>query len=347
MSAETRRRLRIAQIAPVASAVRPGAGDSIEQLVGLLCDGLVRRGHEVTLYATGDSVTSARLRSLRTRGYDDDEELWDWQFSEAVHAAAAFAHAEEHDVIHAHNLHFALPFAPLVQAPVVETQHVDSSPEVREAQRRCATVHLAAASEHQRALLGTGLDVTVVPHGVDIATFPFSAVPGEYLLFLGRMLADKGPGDAIRIAHAADMPLVLAGPLVDGEEAALEAVLDGERVRHLGPVDHGTRDTLLAGAAALLFPVTYPEPFGLVMVEAMACGTPVLATALGAVPEIVEDGLTGFTAASWETLADQVPEALALDRRAIRARAEERFDAGRMVENYEALYYRVTSGAAA
>jgi glycosyltransferase involved in cell wall biosynthesis len=346
MGTDVRPPLRIAQIAPVAAPVRPGSGDSIEQLVGLLCDELVRRGHDVTLYATGDSVTSARLRSLREHGYDDDDELWDWQFSETVHAAQAFAHAGDHDVIHAHDLHFALPFAGLVDAPVVETQHVRTSPEVRAAQRRCRNLHLAAASEHQRAQLGDGLDVTVVPHGIDIDAFPFSGRAGDYLLFLGRMLSDKGPLDAIRVAHAAGMPIVLAGPLVEGDEVALDAVLDGERVRHVGAVDHATRDELLAGAAALVFPATYPEPFGLVIIEAMACGTPVLATALGAAPEIVEHGLTGFTAPTWEGLAALLPAALALDRAAIRRRARERFDARRMADDYEALYYRVVGARA-
>jgi glycosyltransferase involved in cell wall biosynthesis len=336
------RKLSIAQIAPVAAAVRPGAGDSIEQLVGLLCEELVRRGHDVTLYATGDSITAARLRSVRERGWEEDAELWDWQFSESMNAAQAFAHAADHDVIHAHDLNFALPFAGLVDTPVVETQHVDSSPEVRAAQRRCPNLHLVAASEHQRALLGDGLDVTVVPHGIDVGAFPFGDRVGEHLLFLGRMLSDKGPLDAIRVAHAAGMPLVLAGPLVEGDELALDGVVDGERVRHVGAVDHATRNELLAGAAALLFPARYPEPFGLVMIEAMACGTPVLATALGAAPDIVEHGLTGFTAPTWEGLAALLPEALALDRGAIRERARERFDVRRMTDDYEALYHRIT-----
>ncbi|GAC1436860.1 MAG: glycosyltransferase family 4 protein [Solirubrobacteraceae bacterium] len=339
-----RRPLRIAQIAPVAGPVRPGSGDSIEQLVGLLCDGLVSRGHEVTLYATGDSVTSAQLRFLRDRGYDEEEEeeVWDWQFSETMHAASAFANADEHDIIHAHDLHFALPFAGLVDVPVVETQHVDSSPEVRDAQRRSANVFLAAASEHQRDELGTGLDVTVIPHGVDVAAFPFSSQVGEYLLFLGRMLPDKGPLEAIQLARGAGMPLMLAGPLVEDHDLGLDALPADDRVRYIGPVDHGQRGALLAGAAALLFPATYPEPFGLVMIEAMACGTPVLATAVGAVPEIVENGLTGFTAPTWEGLIDRVPAALGLDRKIIRSCAEQRFDTRRMVDDYEELYYRVT-----
>jgi LmbE family N-acetylglucosaminyl deacetylase/glycosyltransferase involved in cell wall biosynthesis len=338
-----RRPLRIAQIAPVAQAVRPGEGDSVEQLVGLLCEELVRRGHDVTLYATGDSQTSARLRCTRACGYDHDDELWDWQFAETLNAGRAFEHAAEFDVIHAHDLPFALPFAALTDTPVVETQHVETSPEVRAAQRRCPTLHIAAASEHQRAQLGDGLDVTVVPHGIDVGAFPFCGQPGDHLLFLGRMLPDKGPLDAIRVAHAAGMPIVLAGPLVAGHEIELDALVDGDRVRYLGAVDHATRDELLASAAALVFPATYPEPFGLVMIEAMACGTPVLATALGAVPEIVEAGVTGFTAPTWEGLAALLPATLELDRAAIRARTLERFDIRRMTDDYEALYRRVAT----
>jgi glycosyltransferase involved in cell wall biosynthesis len=333
--------LRIAQLAPVASAVRPGEGDSIEQLVSLLTDELVRRGHDVTLYATGDSVTTARLRSVRAQGWNHDEELWDWQFSEILHAALAFEHAAEHDVIHAHDYHYALPFAGLVETPLVETPHVESSPEVLEAYRRRPHVHVAAVSEHQRSAMAREDNVTVVPHGIDLEAFPFSERGGEPLLFLGRMLPNKGPVEAVRIAQAAGRPIVLAGPRVDGYDVGLDALVDGDRVRYAGPVGHEERNRLLAGAAALVFPVTYPEPFGLVLAEAMACGTPVLATALGAVPEIVEEGVSGLTAPSWEGLAELVGAVCALDRAGVRRAAERRFDFRRMVDDYEALYRRI------
>ena len=333
--------LRIAQIAPVAAAVRPGVGDSIEQLVGLLCDELVRRGHEVTLYATGDSVTTARLRSLLPRGYDDDPHLWDWQYSEMLHASAAFEHAADYDVVHAHDLHFALPFAGLVDVPIVDTQHIDGSPDVRAAQRRAANVHVVVASEEQRRALGDGIRATVIPHGIDIQAFPFSPAGGEDLLFLGRMIPDKGPLEAIQIARAAGRRIVLAGPLVDGFDLGLDAEVDGDQVQYVGRVDHATRNRLLGDAAALLFPVRYPEPFGLVMVEAMACGTPVLGVELGAVGEIVEDGVTGYTSPSWEGLSELVDPAVALDRLAIRERALAHHDVHRMVDDYVALYHRV------
>lgn len=338
--------LRIAQVAPVAAPVRPGSGESVEELVGLLCEGLVRRGHDVTLYATGDSRTSARLRAVHPRGYEDDDALWDWYRAESFHAALAFEHAGEHDVIHAHDLHFSLPFAGLTTTPLVETPHVEIAPEVIGALRRHPEVHVVAVSEHQSAALGNHPNVTVIPHGIAFDAFPFGARGGQHLLFLGRMLADKGPAQAIRIAQAAGMPLVLAGPAQDGYDVRDEAAVDGERIRWVGRVAPPERNRLLASAAVLLSPLMYPEPFGLVLVEAMACGTPVLATDLGAGPEIVEPGVTGYTAPSWEDLAALVPAAAALDRAAVRRAAARRFDVEHMIDRHEALYRRIARARA-
>jgi glycosyltransferase involved in cell wall biosynthesis len=339
--------LRIAQLAPVAMPVRPDAGHSIEQLVSLLTEELVRRGHEVTLYATADSVTSARLRSRRPVGYDEDPDLWDWQFTEFLHAALCFEHASEHDLVHAHDYHFALPFAGVTDVPLLETPHVTSSPEVLETYRRQPRVHVAAVSEHQRELLGATPSISVVRHGIDTAAFPFSERRGDYLLFLGRMIPDKGPLEAIRIADAAGMPLILAGPLVAGHDLDLASAISGKRVRWVGQVDPAQRNELLVHAAALLFPNLYPEPFGLVLIEAMACGTPVLATAIGAVPEIVREGISGLSAPTWEGLAELVAPVTGLDRRAVRGWAREHFDIRRMVDDYEALYRRVLAERAA
>jgi glycosyltransferase involved in cell wall biosynthesis len=335
--------LRIAQIAPVAAPVRPGEGDSIEQLVSLLTEELVRRGHEVTLYATGDSSTSARLRALHPRGYDEDDEIWDWRFAETCHAGNAFEHAHEHDLVHAHNYGCAIPFAPLVGLPVLDTPHVELAPEVRAAYMRTPDVHVVAISAFQAAAVAGRPNVSVIPHGIDVQAFPFAARGGDYVLFLGRMLADKGPAQAIRIAREAGMPLVLAGPVEDDHDLLAHPDIDGDGIRYVGRVGPQERNRLLAGAAALLFPVIYPEPFGLVLIEAMACGTPVVAAGLGAVPEIVTEGLTGLTAASWEGLAELIPRARALDRAAVRAEAEQRFDFRRMVDDHEVLYRRLTA----
>jgi len=340
LSPDPARPLRIAHIAPVAAPVRPGEGGSIEQLVSLLSEELVRRGHDVTLYATSDSHTSARLRAAHPHGYDTDDELWDWQFHEAINAARAFEHAGEHDVIHAHDYH-AVPFSRLVSTPLIVTPHVAVAPESVRAYADRPDVEVVAISDFQSGLLAGAPSLTVIRHGIDVAAFPFEGRVGSHLLFLGRMLADKGAADAIRIAHAAGMELVLAGGAEEGYDVAAELGIDGERVRYVGRVGAAERNRLLASAAALLFPAVYPEPFGLVMLEAMACGTPVLASRLGAVPEIVEDGVTGFTAPTWEGLADLVAAARALDRATVRAAAEARWDFRRMVDEHEALYRRV------
>jgi glycosyltransferase involved in cell wall biosynthesis len=341
----SRSALRIAQIAPVASAVRPGDGESVEQLVALLTEGLAARGHDVTLYATGDSQTSARLRAVHARGYDEEHELWDWYRAESMNAALAFEHAAEHDLIHAHDFHFALPFAGLTPTPLVDTPHTEIAPEIMAAYRRRPDIHVVAVSGHQRRAFGERPNVSLIPHGIAFDSFPFGAGEGGHLLFLGRMLADKGPARAIKIAQAADMPLILAGPAQDGYDVHEEAKVDGERIRWVGRVGVEERNRLLAGATALLFPLAYPEPFGLVLLEAMACGTPVLATDLGAAPEIVEQGVTGFTTPDWEELAALVPAAAALDRAAVRRAAAARFDAEHMVDAHEALYRRIVEQA--
>jgi glycosyltransferase involved in cell wall biosynthesis len=335
--------LRIAQIAPIARGVQGGAGDSIEQLVWLLCEELVVRGHEVTLFATGDSSTSAQLAAVYSHGYDDDEELWDWRMHESIHAASAFERAAEFDVIHSHAYHFALPFTRLVAAPVVHTYHVEVDPDVLDAYRRYPEVHVIAISEWQRSTLASVRDVTVIHHGIDTAAFPFAPKRGTHLMFLGRMIADKGPLEAIRLAGELELPLVLAGPSTDYFEHSVRRLVDGETIRYAGHVSPPRRNELLAGAAALLLPLTYPEPFGLTMIEAMACGTPVAATGIGAVPEIVEPGLTGCHAPSAPALAGCIPEVLDLDRFRIRARAIERFDFRRMVDEHEALYQRLAA----
>jgi glycosyltransferase involved in cell wall biosynthesis len=333
--------LRIAQVAPVAMAVEPGGGDSIEQLVFLLTEELVRRGHEVTLFATGDSRTSAQLSSVYARGYEHEPGLWDWYFHETMHAGAAFERAGDFDVIHCHDYHFALPFTRLTATPVVHTHHVEVNPDVREAYGRYPEVHLVVASEFQRSTLAGLPNITVVPHGIDTGAFPFGAQAGDYLLFLGRMIADKGPVQAVEAARALDMPLVLAGPGSEYFDAHVAPLVDGERVQYAGRVANAERNELLAGAAALLFPAVYPEPFGLVMIEAMACGTPVAATAIGAAPELIEEDVTGACADSPAALPEAVARALALDRALIRERAQRRFDYRRMVDAYEALYATV------
>ena len=337
--------LRIGLIAPVAGPVTPHSPESIPALLAGLAERLVQRGHIVTLYATGDSQTAAHLHAALPCGYDTDPELWDWYRAEAINAAAAVARAGEHDVLHAHDFGFAVPYAPLTSVPMIETLHTETAPETLAAAHR-GGVRLVALSDHQRRSLGE-LDAAVIPHGIDVDAMPFGTGDGGYLLYLGRMLADKGPADAVRIARATGRRLILAGPAEDGYSLTDAAEVDGEQIRWVGPVDTAQRDRLLAGATALLFPLAYPEPFGLVLIEAMACGTPVLATDIGASPEIVTDGVTGFVAGDWRELAARVEAAAGLDRAQVRAAARARHDLGLMTDRYEALYRRVTTALAA
>jgi glycosyltransferase involved in cell wall biosynthesis len=338
------RPLRIAQIASAGTAVCRGVGESVEQLVALMCDELVQRGHQVTLFATGDSQTSAELRFYFEHGYEEDEELWDWQFTEYMHVGHAYAQAGRFDVVHCHSYHFGIPFAQFVQVPNVHTHHVEMEPAVIAAYRTLPHVQLVAVSEFQARAYAGCPNVELIPHGIETAAFPFGPGGGQYLLFLGRMIEDKGPGEAIEIAQRLQMPLVLAGPAEDGFDERLAPRVDGRLVSYVGRVEPPERDRLLAGAAALLYPLLYPEPFGLVPIEAMACGTPVVGVGIGAVPELVEPGVTGYLADSWQGLAELVPRALELDRGAIRARAVERFDYKRMVDRHEHLYRQLVAG---
>jgi glycosyltransferase involved in cell wall biosynthesis len=331
-------KLRIAELAPVAMPVRPGEGDSIEQLVSLLTEELVRRGHDVTLFAVGDSVTTAKLRSYYAHGYRENDELWDWRVPETLSASWAFEQASAFDVMHSHAYHFALPFTRFVSTPVVHTYHVQLGPEVADGFRRFPDTKLVAISEFQRSELAGFDQVPVIHNGIDVDAFPFSAERGDYLAFLGRMIPSKGAVEAVRVARELDFPLIMAGPGTEWFEREVRPAIDGRLIRWEGPIDAAGRDELLGGAAALLYPITYPEPFGLVMVEAMACGTPVAAFGVGAVPEVVEQGVGGWWVAEGGSLGEAVQSAVQLDRARVRETAVERFDYRRMVDAYERLY---------
>lgn len=336
--------LRIAQVAPIAGPVVPDAGSSIEQLVWLLTEELVRRGHEVTLFATGDSQTSARLQAVYPRSYKKDHEMWDaWQFHELVHLGAAFERAREFDAIHSHVYHFAPPFARLVDTPALHTDHVPHGADVRGLYARYPETRIVAVSRYHREKFEGLEDVPIVYNGVDTDAFPFGPKGGDYLVFLGHMIERKGPVEAVAAAKKAGMRLVMAGRVQDGYfEAKVRPLIDGRQIEYVGPVGIEERNELLSGAAALVFASAFAEPFGLVMVEAMVCGTPVVALERCAVPEIVDRGATGYYAADADGLADEIPKALALDRAHVREQATKRFDYRRMADEYEALYRRLS-----
>ena len=328
-------------LAPISWRVPPRHYGPWEQFVSLLTEGLVDRGVDVTLFATADSVTRARLVGTAPTGYSEDPGI-DAKVWEALHVAAVFERAGEFDLIH-NNLDFLpLTYSRLVDTPVVTTIHGFSSERILPVYERyddvCHYVAISNADRHERLRY----DATI-HHGIDMKAFDLGDGSGGYLLFFGRMHHDKGVVEALDVAERAGVALVLAGIVQDESyfERLVAPRVDGERVRYLGPVGPDHRGALLAGARALVHLVNFEEPFGFSVVEAMACGTPVIARARGSLPEIVRSGENGFLVDSVDEAAAAVDAAARLDRAAVRASVEHRFDVNRMVDEYVALYLRI------
>jgi glycosyltransferase involved in cell wall biosynthesis len=330
--------LRVAVLAPIAWRVPPRHYGPWEQFASLLTEGLVERGADVTLFATADSITRARLVGSAPMGYAENPAL-DAKIWEGMHIAAAFERADEFDLIHNSFDFLPLTYSRLVDTPVVTTIHGFSSERIVSVFEKYNDIgHYVAISDadrHER------LDyAATIHHGIDVREFPLGSGDGGYLLFFGRIHPDKGLVEAIDVAERAGLPLMIAGIVQDQEyfDRLVAPRVDGERVRFLGPVGPEHRGELLGSALALLHLVNFDEPFGFSVVEAMACGTPVIAARRGSMPEIVSHGESGFLVSSGDEAVAAVEGTPALDRKAIRASVERRFDAGRMVDDYLRLY---------
>lgn len=335
--------LRVAVLAPISWRVPPRQYGPWEQFASLLTEGLVRRGVDVTLFAAVDSITTARLVGTAPTGYSEDPALHAKAW-EALHISAVFERAGEFDVIHNSFDFLPLTYSALVDTPVVTTIHGFSSEQIvpvfEKYNERGYYVAISDTDRHER------LDyVATIHHGIDMGEFELEQAPGDYLLFFGRIHPDKGTVEAIDVAERTGLPLVIAGIIQDRSyfEQLVEPRLDGERVRYVGPVGPDRRDGLLGGARALLHLVNFDEPFGFSVVEAMACGTPVIATRRGSMAEIVRHAENGFLVDSQEEAVAAVDASSSLDRAAVRASVEGRFDAERMVDDYLALYERVVA----
>jgi glycosyltransferase involved in cell wall biosynthesis len=339
--------LRIAHVAPVGTAVPPRLSGSIEAMSSVLTEGLVARGHHVTLFATADSTTRAALHATFARGYREDPAIWPWELCELFNLSAAFERASGFDVIHCQAAYspMSLALARLVPTPVLHTVHHAPAPAEVRVWQRYAEAPFVALSHDQAARLA-GLNVAaVIPHGLDLHRFPFRAHPDDYLVFLGRFTEGKGVVPAIDAARSCGMRLILAAQENDYYRAVVAPHVDGTRVVYVGEVAHDAKVALLGGARALLYPVQAGESFGLVLTEAMACGTPVAAFDAGAVREVVDDGVTGGVFASLDALVDGLPRVLALDRSVVRATAAARFGADRMVDAYVDVYAALAGAA--
>ncbi len=330
--------LRVAMLAPIAWRTPPRHYGPWERVTSLLTEGLVARGVEVTLFATGDSLTAGKLQSVVPHGYEEDPEI-DAKVAEALHIASVFEQAESFDIIHNQFDFFPLSYSRLVKTPVVTTIHGFSSDLIKPVYRRYnGHVSYVSISDADR---DPGLDyVATIYHGIDIERFTFNKTGGDYLLFFGRIHPDKGAAEAIRIARESDRKLKMAGIIQDEDyfRREVEPFIDNRHVEYLGSVGPDRRDGLLGGAFALLHPIDFDEPFGLSIVEAMACGTPTIAYARGSMPELIRDGVDGLLVGGTEEGIDAVARVREIDRVACRKTAEERFTVDRMVDDYLRTY---------
>lgn len=295
----------------------------------------------MTLFASGDSVTAARLSSVVSSGWSEDDTI-DPKVAECLHISSVFERAREFDLIHNSFDFLPLTYSALVDTPVLTTIHGFSSPRIvpvyAQYNDRGAYISISDADRHPDLRY-----LATIHHGIDTDAFALHPDPGGYLLFFGRIHPHKGTAPAIEVARLSGLPLVIAGIVQDQEyfDTAVAPHLDGQQVRYLGPVGPDQRSELLGGAAALLHLIEFAEPFGLSVVEAMAAGTPVIATNRGSMPELIDEGVTGFLVDSQNEAAAAVERAKTLDRTAIRATAVARFGKDRMIEDYLAAYRRV------
>jgi glycosyltransferase involved in cell wall biosynthesis len=341
--------MRIAQIAPLWERVPPPAYGGIELVVSLLTDELVRRGHEVTLFASGDSITLANLESVHPRALRLDPSVKEFGIYEMLQMSRVYEQASEFDIIHSHMGCAALPYVNLVKTPTVHTLHGIFTPDNEKLFTYAKKQPYVSISNTQRELrLGLNCVATVY-NGIDVDSYQFYPQPDElpYLAFLGRISPEKGTHHAIAIAQQVGLPLKIAGKVdvVDVEyyESEIKPHIDGEQIQYLGEANHVEKNELMGRAIATLFPITWREPFGLVMVESMASGTPVIAMKLGSTSEVIADGKTGFLCNSIAECVSAVRRVEEINRNDCREHVVNRFSVQKMTDGYEAVYQQIVA----
>jgi glycosyltransferase involved in cell wall biosynthesis len=338
--------MRIAQVAPLAEAVPPKLYGGTERVVAYLTDALVELGHEVTLFASGDSATKAALSSVWPRALRLDSAVKDHFAPTLLQLETVASRAHQFDLIHCHLDYFSFPFLRRIRTPSVTTLHGRLDlPELPALYRMYGDMPVVSISDSQRVPLPEANFVATVLHGLPENLLRKGGGRGGYLAFLGRISPEKAPDAAIRIAARAGVPLKIAAKVdrADREyfHTKIEPLLGHGDVEFIGEIREDEKQEFLGNAAGLLFPIAWREPFGLVMIEAMACGTPVIAFENGSVPEVLEEALTGFIVQSEDQAVEAVSRIGALDRARIRAEFERRFTARCMAENYLKLYARL------
>jgi glycosyltransferase involved in cell wall biosynthesis len=333
--------IRVAVLGPVSWRTPPRHYGPWEAVVDLLTEGLVQSGLDVTLFATGDSQTSGKLIAVCPRPYSEDSSV-NPKVAECLHIAEVFERSADFDLIHNHFDFLPLTYSKLVDTPVLTTIHGFSSPSILPVYEKYnGRSHYVAISEADKS---PELDyIATVHHGIDISQFPLSEAHGEYLLFFGRIHPEKGVYEAIQVAQRVGIKLIIAGIIQDQDyfHSRVEPYLDGDGVEYVGAVGHEQRPRVLGRALALLHLISFNEPFGLSLVESMACGTPVIAFGLGSIPEIVKHAETGYIVDGVEQAVEAVAAVRSLDRSACREDVEKRFSRARMASDYVRVYQEI------
>lgn len=333
--------MKIAMLSPVAWRTPPRHYGPWELVSSLLTEELVANGLDVTLFATGDSITSGRLDWVVRRGYEEDRTC-DAKVCEALHISNCFEKAHHFDLIHNHFDFLPLCFSGRIRTPVLTTIHGFSSPKIIPVYKKYnERVHYVSISDADRS--DQLRYIKTIHHGIDLSQFTFSSRGGDYLLFLGRIHHDKGAREAIQIARESGRRLVMAGIVQDQNyfENEVKPFIDDENVIYVGSVGPGERDRLLGGAYATLHPINFNEPFGLSVVESMACGSPVIAFNRGSMSEIIEDGRNGFLVNTVKEAAGCVERVGSVSRQNCRDTAEKRFSVQTMAQSYIEVYKKI------
>lgn len=332
--------MKIAILSPIAWRTPPRHYGPWERVVSLLTEGLVNEGVDVTLYATGDSLTTGKLRSVCPSSYEEDKEI-EPKVWESLHISEIMEHAQEFDLIHNNYDFLPLTYSGLIKTPMITTIHGFSSPKILPVYRKYnKKTYYVSISDADR---NSELDyIRTIYHGIDIENFTLQRESGNYLLYFGRIHPDKGTWEAIQVAKIAKMKLVIAGIIQDQSyyEHYVQPFLNQD-ITYIGSVGPHERNKVLGSAFALLHPINFSEPFGLSIVEAMACGTPVLAFNKGSMPEIIQDGVNGFIVSGIEEMAGKIKAVINISREACRATVESRFTREKMVKQYIEVYKEI------
>jgi glycosyltransferase involved in cell wall biosynthesis len=335
--------MKIAQIAPIIERVPPKKYGGTERVIEALTEELVRRGHEVTLFASGDSKTTATLKSVYPRALREArlKDIYGANIWSIANIGAAYAMEDEFDIIHDHSGYLSIASANISHTPVVMTMHGPFTPEIRQVFDMFRNPHLVTISKAQSFSAPTLNYAGMVYNGLDMEDYPFSSRHEGYLLFVGRISMEKGVHNAIEVAQQLNLPLIIAAKLEQVDRPYFREYVEPfltEDIKWIGEVSESERNQLMSKALCFLHPITWREPFGLTLIEAMACGCPVVAFDKGSIPEVVDNGVTGFVVQDIDAMIDAVKNINTIDRHTCRHYALEKFNARQMADGYEEIY---------